>query len=316
MTLWTTDSVPPNQRFELWQGMVCETINNVTADCAVRQDFSARLVASSFGQMKLAWFHSGEHRIVRTPRHIRTESDHAYIVSLQVAGRTSITQGESVFHLDVDELAIVDTAKPFELAFSPGVERLVAVLPRTTLESRIPWLKRCHTMKVGRDAPYGELSRSHIRELVAKGDKLAIETSLLAENVCNLLALSTRDIQIQQLDGGLQMDMILAFCRANIADPRLSARMVATHFGISLRTLHARFEPVGQTFGEWVLEHRLAACRQALQDPLQSRLSVTEIVYRNGFNDLSHFCRIYKRRYGQSARALRSQIANADAPRH
>jgi AraC-like DNA-binding protein len=307
MTLWTTDSVQRNQRFDLWQGVVCESINNVTADCAERKDFTARLVARTFGSLKMAWFHSGEHRVKRTPQHIRSESDHAYLVSLQVAGRSSIVQGESAFHLDPDELAIVDTAKPFELVFSPDVERLVAVLPRASLEARIPWLKRHHTLKIGKDAPYSELSRSHIRELVSKEKKLDIEASLLAENVCNLLALATRDSTIEQLDSELQLEMILSFCRANIADPHLSPGMVAGHFAISLRTLHVRFERIGQTFGEWVLARRLDACRQALQDPLQSRSTITEIVYRNGFNDLSHFCRMFKRHYGQSARAWRLQ---------
>lgn len=307
MAVWTTDGVQQNQRFDLWQGQICRSINNVSADCVERQGFKARLIARSHGQLKLAWFHTGEHHIVRTLKHIRAEGDHPYIISLQLVGRTSIIQGDAAFHLDADEIAIVDTNRPFELQFSSDVERIVAVLPRASIESRIPWLKRCHTLKIEKDAPYGELSRSHIRELVAQESKRDIEASLLVENICNLLTLATREAQPDQLDKTLQLELIMSYCRDNIANPRLSPSMVAAQFGISLRTLHGRFEQIGQSFTDWMLERRLDVCSRALHDPAQSRRSITEIVYQNGFNDLSHFCRIFKRRFGLTAREWRSQ---------
>lgn len=311
MALWTTDGVRQKERFDSWEAVISQAINaaTATADRHERGDFEAQLFARSYGALRVAWFRSEQHRIARTSKHIRGEADHPYLVSLQVAGRSSIVQGDLCFHLDVDEIAIVDTRLPYELNHSPNVERLIAVLPRAALESRIPWLRRRHSLKIEKHFQYSDLSRGHIRELVSREDKLEIESSLLAENVCNLLALSTRDVQVDHLDSAMQIEMILSFCRNNIANPKLSAGLVSAYFGMSLRTLHGRFERLGQTFGDWVLEQRLEACRRALQDPKQARYTISEIVYRNGFNDVSHFCRMFKRRYQLTAREWRSQAA-------
>jgi AraC-like DNA-binding protein len=60
------------------------------------------------------------------------------------------------------------------------------------------------------------------------------------------------------------------------------------------RTLHSRFGQIDQTFGRWVLQSRLEACARALRDPNQRLLNISEIAYRLGFNDLSHFNRAFR----------------------
>lgn len=92
-----------------------------------------------------------------------------------------------------------------------------------------------------------------------------------------------------RLQPELILQALLAFCRHNLHDTDLSPRRVAAHFGISVRTLHLRFQRLGQSFGRWLLETRLDACSRALCDPYQRNCTVSEIAYRNGFTDLSHF---------------------------
>jgi AraC-like DNA-binding protein len=75
---------------------------------------------------------------------------------------------------------------------------------------------------------------------------------------------------------------------------------VAAYCGISVRTLHLRFARFGQTFGSWLLETRLNACSKALRDPLQLVRSISEIAYGYGFNNLSHFNKSFRARFGMS----------------
>ena len=72
------------------------------------------------------------------------------------------------------------------------------------------------------------------------------------------------------------------------------------HFGVSVRTLHSRFGKLGQTFGRWLLEARLDSCGQALRDPHQRTRSISEIAYAYGFNDLSHFNKAFRARFGMT----------------
>jgi AraC-like DNA-binding protein len=89
----------------------------------------------------------------------------------------------------------------------------------------------------------------------------------------------------------------------------LSPQLVADYLGISVRTLHLRFQQIGQTFGNWVLEHRLKACGAALRDPDQQALNISEIAYRWGFNDLSHFNKAFRAHFDMTPREWRNNRA-------
>jgi AraC-like DNA-binding protein len=87
---------------------------------------------------------------------------------------------------------------------------------------------------------------------------------------------------------------------------------VAAAFRISPRYLHKLFETHGQPFGQTVLKLRLERCANDLASPGANR-TVTEIAYRWGFGDLSHFCRLFRQAYGMSAREFRQQRWTATA---
>ena len=79
------------------------------------------------------------------------------------------------------------------------------------------------------------------------------------------------------------------------------------------RTLHSRFGQIDQTFGRWVLQSRLEACARALRDPNQRLLNISEIAYRLGFNDLSHFNRAFRAHFDMPPGEWRS--ATVSTPR-
>jgi AraC family transcriptional activator of tynA and feaB len=76
-----------------------------------------------------------------------------------------------------------------------------------------------------------------------------------------------------------------------------------------VRTLHLRFEKLGQSFGRWLLENRLDACGKALRDPHQQSGSISDIAYRWGFNDLSHFNKTFRARFGMAPSEMRAELA-------
>ena len=96
----------------------------------------------------------------------------------------------------------------------------------------------------------------------------------------------------------------------HLHDTDLSPQHAADHVGISLRTLHSRFAQIGQTFGHLVLQSRLEACARALRDPNQRLLNISEIAYRWGFNDLSHFNRAFRAHFDMSPGEWRNAAAS------
>jgi AraC family transcriptional regulator, positive regulator of tynA and feaB len=87
----------------------------------------------------------------------------------------------------------------------------------------------------------------------------------------------------------------------------LRPRDVAEALGISVRYLHKIFAASGTTFSVHLTEERLERARLALANPRLRQQTLTEIAHHFGFYDLSHFNRLFSRRYGVRPAIYRSQ---------
>lgn len=314
MVDWSTDAVPARERFSYWSDVVCQTILNVSTESPT-EIFSAAIKARSFGDIRCVSFDCGGHEIVRDRRHMARAPEDCYVVTLHRRGQSHFSQGDDTFSLGGDEIAIVDGHQPFRIVFAEPVRRATAVIPRALIDARAPWLRTGRSCKVAANSPFAGLVRRHLLQLTSALAELSdSEAMLLTDSLCNMLALATaRDLAPNRMQPELLLEKLLVFCRHNMHDPRLSPGRAAAHFGISVRTLHARFQQVGQSFGRWVLQNRLDACSRALRDPNQRGDTVSTIAYRWGFNDLSYFNRSFRARFGMPPRQWRLEQMDTGA---
>jgi len=304
--IWSTDGAAARERFSYWREAICQSMLNVTIE-APPERFSARLHARSAGPLRFARAQSSAYKVVRSRRDIdRAPADYATIY-LQLNGRTIFEQGGQVCAVERGDIAVWDGRHQFRFDFSEAAGRAVAIIPRAMIERRAPWLRRQPLHRLAANRRFVGLAGRHLAALTADDWALSeIEATLLTDNLCNLLALaSADDVMPGQLAPALQLETLFAFCRQNLHNAELSPQLAADYLGISLRTLHLRFEKTGQSFGRWVLDHRLDACRAALRDPRQRALNVSEIAYRWGFNDLSYFNKTFRARFNQTPREAR-----------
>lgn len=283
MVSWSTDTINERECFSYWRDVVCDAIFNISPE-APPERFSARITARSSGPLRFATCESTSYEIIRTARDIdRAPSDH-YTIYLQLRGQTLINQGNESVAFNRNDFVLSDCRRPFRATLSNDGYRAIAVVPRALVNSRAPWLRR----------------RPIMVRLVSN-DLSEKESSVLTENLCNLLALaSAADTPPNRVQAELQLEALLAYCQQNFHRLELSPHSIAEHFGISVRTLHLRFEKLGQSFGRWLLETRLDACCKALRDPRQRTRRISEIAYSCGFNDLSHFNKAFRARFKMS----------------
>jgi AraC family transcriptional activator of tynA and feaB len=299
--IWSTDTIPARERFSYWREALCQAVFNISIE-APPKDFSARVVARSAGPLRFATSESSGYHVVRTQRDIDTAPADHYSIYLQLRGRAIISQGDQALAFDPSDIAISDGRDPFRADLSIAGKRAFAVIPRDMLNRRAPWLRDKPLHRLAASTRFVNLARHHMMELTADNSTLSEGgMSLLTENLCNLLALaSAPEVSPNRLQPELQIEAMLAFCRQNLHDADLSPQRVADHLGISVRTLHLRFSQIGETFGRWLRDSRLDACSLALRDPAQSAANISEIAYRWGFNDLSHFNKAFRERFGRT----------------
>jgi AraC-like DNA-binding protein len=90
-------------------------------------------------------------------------------------------------------------------------------------------------------------------------------------------------------------------------DGELSLDGIAGRHGISPRYARMLFECEGTTFTEFVREQRLLLARRMLISRRFDHRRIGDIAYDAGFNDLSYFNRLFRRRFGLSPGGVRER---------
>lgn len=94
----------------------------------------------------------------------------------------------------------------------------------------------------------------------------------------------------------------------------LTPAEVARRQRITPRYVHKLLEGEGLTFSAFVLEQRLARAYRTLRDPRLRDRTIGAMAFDLGFNDLSYFNRVFRRRYGAMPSDVRRSAQCGDPP--
>lgn len=109
-----------------------------------------------------------------------------------------------------------------------------------------------------------------------------------------------------------RLSAIKAFIVSEIDNPALCLADIAAHQGISSSYVRKLFAAEGTRFTAFVLETRLEYVSRILLDPDNRAQSISAIALKCGFNDISYFNRVFRRRYGCTPSDLRRGRSEAD----
>jgi acetamidase/formamidase/AraC-like DNA-binding protein len=139
------------------------------------------------------------------------------------------------------------------------------------------------------------------------------EWAAVAQSLADLLPTFVRQLVAPTTDAGgtaTQAAILHRLCQTierRLDDPDLTPPRVAEAEGISERYMQKLFEGSGSSFTNYLRERRLQRASAALSNPSEAHHSISEIAYRNGFNDSAHFSRAFRHRFGFSPREFRQQ---------
>jgi AraC family transcriptional activator of tynA and feaB len=105
----------------------------------------------------------------------------------------------------------------------------------------------------------------------------------------------------------------------HLHDPAFHAGELARHLGVSPRLLQRAFEVLGVSPSRHILDMRLGFAHAALQAAARRgapAVTVSEVAYGSGFNDLSVFHREFRKRYGVPPGQLGRIDPSAPPPLH
>ncbi|MDH4988405.1 helix-turn-helix transcriptional regulator [Aminobacter anthyllidis] len=110
--------------------------------------------------------------------------------------------------------------------------------------------------------------------------------------------------QVRPSLGAARLELVKAEIFRQLTDPELSVTAIARRQGITPRYIQRLFEQEGLTFSEFLRDARLDLARKSLDAP--GAATVSAIAFDAGFNDLSHFNRVFRQRFGATPTEIKA----------
>lgn len=188
-----------------------------------------------------------------------------------------------------------------------GVRGISLRIARKTALSLAPEAERLVNHPVPLDEAAFAILSSYVVSLMSAPTGLTASLASLADQqVRELLAHvfdPAGDLARAQMYGGIKAARLQAVIRdigRRLGDPYLSAASVGRRLHLSERYVQQLLEGAGKSFSSYVRELRLKRARQLLGDPLIAHLRIADVAAMAGFNDLSHFNRMFRAYFGET----------------
>ena len=300
-----------------YENIVRHRIALVEVTTAGNGNFACTADERQVGPISITHIRSDPVEIFRSARCIEEDGQSHYLVGFHLGGRTVIERLHRRHVTGSGQMYVLDKARPYRATFTEQAERVLLSLPRRLLESRLPDADHYLDMMPSTASGVGRLALDHMHFLLREGHLLNHSEQLhVVEMLIDLIVLSLKSCD-PSAEAGAGMSpgsaMLLSRAKAyisrNLDSPELSPASAAAALGLSKRYLHKLFADAGTTFGTWMREERLMQARSVLLDARYNHLTITEIAIRQGFNDIPHFSRQFRARFGLTPRDTRMGAA-------
>ncbi|WP_315780371.1 MULTISPECIES: helix-turn-helix domain-containing protein [unclassified Bradyrhizobium] len=314
--LFTTDGSPGHRRLALWQDIVCDVYVGLDCTSDLGSAFRGAVTHTTLGRAVCSEVASDQQRVRRTTQRIaRADADYV-LIALGREGTGGVTQDGRDTVIRPGEFAIYDTTRPYELQFDAAFRQTVFKLPREMLQRRIGATEAVTAITFGSDSPLQPLAYDFIIKLCERADHIGVEhAEHLADQAADLLAMTlTERLSSQPLPSSSHRAALLyrikAHIRTRLSDSELSLQAIAREVGLSARYVSDLFSDEQLSFQRFVLAERLKHCRRDIGSPALGHRQIGEIAFSWGFNDLSHFGRVFREQFGVSPREWRRSSAS------
>lgn len=232
------------------------------------------------------------------------------LVTLQKEGVAVVQQDGRESRIEAGDIFMIDPSRPFFIETGEILTHSVYVGSEAVREL-MPDFNDLTARAVNGRAGTGALFGSML-------DNVFSMASLLDEDTADRIADSLPYVLHAAFSGmakgqaysstklkQLHRQRVLRYIRENLRNGELSASMIAQAAGVSTRYLYALFSEEDEPLMKRVWAMRLERCKADLLAASSISKSIGEIAYYWGFNDVAHFSRAFKVRYGVSPRDFR-----------
>jgi AraC-like DNA-binding protein len=202
---------------------------------------------------------------------------------------------DATLELDPQHVAIVDLAYPFT-CWTADSEVIWVTIPRARLAEVLP-SRRVGVVKLHRGSPRGRTLTAAVEHLWADVVTApASQAGVLAAGIVDAVRAVLRPGDFEPDGRSLALAM-KDYIAANLADLALGPESLRATFYCSRSTLYRLFQADGG-IAAYIRDQRLLRCFDELTRPSAATTAIWSIATRWGFENPSHFNRLFKVKFG------------------
>ena len=298
----------PGRRFKYWVDTVCTELIELEVRTGSPQNFDACLRHAQLGPIQLNHIYTREAQAVRRTRQAigRSGKVHFELVYVRSGGLIYKHYGKTLT-VGQNECVLIDSTEPYSFGSSACTSGTTLQIPQEWLRVRMARPEEAVANVISDATPWGCAFLATLRALSTQSIDNIGPGEVISEQVASLLRLALYPLvgDTGQERSGRRFREIIQLLRNWAHDETLDPDKAARLGGMSKRSLQALLSAAGTTFSKELMSIRLERARQHLHDPLFTGIRVSDIGWRCGFVDASHFARRFTARYGISPGAYR-----------
>lgn len=315
----STDVVSEDERLEYWCDAICETYVELECDAvgedSTIQPFFGELRIDDLASLQLSEVSSYGQLVKRTKRCIAKSNSDCFLISVQTKGSGVVLQDGRQAALQPGQFALYDSIRPYELQFTGPFSQTVLRIPRDLLVQRLPTAEWLTARTLNGHTGVGRVALGMLQEIADQNIQIPLPHSeRLRDSLLDLMTLACADqedgipanVSSVQL---VQLRSVQHFIDEHLAEVDLSPAKVAAAHRISVRYLNMLFSNASSTASKWIWKRRLEFARADLSDPRRTSQTISEIAYRWGFNDVSHFSRAFRKEFQMTPKDFRASVS-------
>jgi AraC-like DNA-binding protein len=313
---WSTDDVPPHQRFDYFVDALSSTIVPMRVDGVVGE-FAAHMSRAEMGPVAVIHQQGTAHRSFRLREDISRSGEENFHLIINRSGDWTIENcGEA--RVAPGEALLVDSRYQHDLFMPDGFDVIHLKLGANWARQWMPSPQDVVCRRIGTGTTWGPALASFVASLSPQAmldsavsadvlvDQVGAMIALVAAEMCGDGNASRNQVQL----GDRIRDCMMQRCGERLLD----AGAIATSLRIDEHTLHAALAAGGQTFAGLLTGMRIDVSVRMLRSGAFRDESLATIAERAGFASASSLSRALRQRYGIGPALMR--LSGCHPPEH
>ena len=310
---YSTNDIPVKEREEWLHEVICREYAHVEITPPADGNLFNEMVIYPWKNLRLSSIQSNEITLKRKSHEPNSFSHDAYFAVILLSGRYCLQQNGKEVSLQPGDISLYDATLAHQISCSEKFSKLIISIPRPILRDRITGVENCTALRIPGNFGVGAVAANFIRSILSQTNHLtAHEFSRLSEYSLDLLTLALATVRPEKFNlsksRSLTLNRVKAYLEEHLSDSDINPTLVANEVGLSPRYINTLFKEEETSLMRYISQRRLENCRKDLLDPIQIGARISDIAFRWGFNDLSHFSRVFKQRYDYSPKDYRQKM--------